>query len=66
MMTAGMLTSDDAYRMGLVNCVPQVELLDFCNGIAQKIIKKLPVAISSAIKSINANYKDGEMALKLK
>jgi enoyl-CoA hydratase len=39
-MTAGMLTSDDAYRMGLVNhVVPQAELLDFCNGIAQKIIK---------------------------
>jgi enoyl-CoA hydratase len=60
-MTAGMVSSDDALRMGLVNhVVPQAELLDFCKGIAQKIIKNSPLAISSAIKSINANYKDGE------
>jgi enoyl-CoA hydratase len=60
-MTAGMVASEDAYRMGLVNhVVPQEELLPFCNGIAQKIMKNSPLAISSAIKSINANYKDGE------
>jgi enoyl-CoA hydratase len=60
-MTAGMVSSDDALRMGLVNhVVPQAELLDFCKGIAQKIIKNSPLAISGAIKSINANYKDGE------
>jgi enoyl-CoA hydratase len=60
-MTAGMVTSDDAYRMGLVNhVVPQAELMDFCKGIAQKIMKNSPLAISKAIKSINANYKDGE------
>jgi enoyl-CoA hydratase len=38
--------------------VPQVELLEFCNGVAQNHEK--PLAISKAIKSINANYKDGE------
>ncbi|PKH66811.1 enoyl-CoA hydratase [Flavobacterium sp. ALD4] len=60
-MTAGMVTSDDAYRMGLVNhVVPQAELMDFCKGIAQKIMRNSPLAISSAIKSINSNYKDGE------
>jgi enoyl-CoA hydratase len=35
-MTAGMVTADEAYRTGLVNhVVPQVEL-EFCNGVAQK------------------------------
>jgi enoyl-CoA hydratase len=36
-MTAGMVTADEAYRTGLVNhVVPQVELMEFCNGVAQK------------------------------
>jgi enoyl-CoA hydratase len=39
-MTAGMVSADDAYRTGLVNhVVPQAALLEFCNGIAQKIMK---------------------------
>ncbi len=60
-ITAGMIPADEAYRMGLVNhVVPQAALLDFCNGIASKIIKNSPLAISNAINAINANYKDGE------
>jgi enoyl-CoA hydratase len=60
-MTAGMVTADEAYRTGLVNhVVPQAELLEFCNGVAQKIMKNSPLAISKAIIAINANYKDGE------
>jgi enoyl-CoA hydratase len=39
--------------------VPQAELLEFCHGIANKILKNSPVAISKAIKSVNANFKDG-------
>jgi enoyl-CoA hydratase len=31
----------------------------FCTDIANKILKNSPVAISKAIKSINANFKDG-------
>lgn len=59
-MTAGMITADDAYRAGLVNhVVPQAELLDFAKSLAQRIIKNSPIAISRAIKAINANYKDG-------
>ena len=59
-MTAGMITADDANRIGLVNhVVPQSELLDFCAGIAQKIIKNSPFAIGQAIKCVNANFKDG-------
>ncbi|NGY36735.1 enoyl-CoA hydratase [Flavobacterium sp. XN-5] len=60
-LTAGMVTADEAYRTGLVNhVVPQAELLEFCNAMAQKIMKNSPLAISKAIKAINANYKDGE------
>lgn len=59
-MTAGMITADDAYRTGLVNhVVPQAELLDFTKSIAQRIMKNSPVAIEKAINAINANYKEG-------
>lgn len=59
-MTAGMVTAEEAYRTGLVNhVVPQAELLDFTKSLAQRIIKNSPVAIAKAIKAINANFKDG-------
>lgn len=59
-MTAGMINAEEAKAYGLVNhVVPQAELLDFCKGIAAKIMKNSPVAISKAIKAINANYEDG-------
>lgn len=60
-MTAGMLNAEEAKQYGLVNhVVPQAELIAYCNGIAEKIIKNAPYAISKAIKAINANYKDGK------
>ena len=59
-MTAGMISAEEAYRTGLVNhVVPQVELLPFCHGIAERILKNSPVAIGQAIKAVNANFKDG-------
>ena len=59
-MTAGMITTEDAYRVGLVNhVVPQAELLEFTKSVAQRIMKNSPVAIGKAIKAINANFKDG-------
>lgn len=59
-MTAGMLNAEEAKQYGLVNyVVTQAELLDFCKNIAQKILKNSPVAISKAIKAVNANFKDG-------
>lgn len=59
-MTAGMIGAEDAKAYGLVNhVVPQAELVDFCKGIASKIMKNSPVAISAAIKAINANFTDG-------
>jgi enoyl-CoA hydratase len=59
-MTAGMVSAEEAHRIGLVNhVVAQAGLIDFCNGIAQKIMKNSPVAIGQAIKAVNANFKDG-------
>lgn len=59
-MTAGMLTANEAKNYNLVNdVVPQTELLDFCTAIAQKIIKNSSTAIAQAIKAINANFTDG-------
>ncbi len=59
-MTAGMISAEEALRAGLVNhVVPQAELLQFTKGIATKIIRNSPFAIGRAIKAINANFKDG-------
>jgi len=59
-MTAGMVNAEEAKAYGLVNhIVPQAELLDFCKGIAAKIMKNSSVAIANAIKAVNANYEDG-------
>lgn len=60
-MTAAMISAEEAKRYGLVNhVVPQEELLSFTNVIAQKIIKNAPFAIAKAIKAINANFEDGK------
>ena len=59
-MTAAMIDASTAKNYGLVNhVVAQTELLEFTKSIATKIIKNSPLAISKAIKAINANYKDG-------
>ena len=64
-MTANMISAEDALRYGLVNhSVPQTELLVFCNTIAQKIMKNSPAAITQAIKAINANFEDGTNGYK--
>jgi enoyl-CoA hydratase len=60
-MTAGMVTAQDAYRTGLVNhVVPEAELLDYCVSVANKIMKNSPYAIGKAIKAVNANFKEGK------
>ncbi|TBX71283.1 enoyl-CoA hydratase [Flavobacterium silvisoli] len=59
-MTAGMISAEDAFRVGLVNhVVPQAELLSFTKSLAQRIMKNSPMAISKAIKAVNANFKEG-------
>ena len=55
-MTAGMITSSEAEKYGLVNyVVTQDELIPFCEKLASRIMKNSPIAISSAIKAINAS-----------
>ena len=55
--TGGMITADEGYAYGLVNhVVPQEELLSFCEDLGNKIARNSPMAISAAIKAINANY----------
>jgi enoyl-CoA hydratase len=59
-MTAGMIDADQALQYNLVNHVTtQEELLDFAGNLANKIMRNSLVAISSAIKAINANFEDG-------
>lgn len=59
-MTAGMIDSSQALQYNLVNHVTtQEELLEFTENIAAKIAKNSLVAISSAIKAVNASYDDG-------
>jgi enoyl-CoA hydratase len=59
-LTAGMIDANQALAYGLVNHVTtQEELLPFCKKIASKITNNSPLAITAAIKAINANYEDG-------
>lgn len=59
-MTAGMIDASQALQYSLVNHVVEAdELLEFTEGIANKIMKNSMVAISGAIRAINANYEAG-------
>ncbi|MCD2258144.1 enoyl-CoA hydratase/isomerase family protein [Psychroserpens luteolus] len=59
-MTAGMIDANQALQYGLVNHVTaEGELIALAEKIASKIMRNSSVAIKAAIKSINANYKDG-------
>lgn len=61
-MTGGMIDAEDAYRSGLVNQVVQQEdLMAVCRKIADKIAKNSPVAISYAIKAVNAGFKSNAL-----
>lgn len=59
-MTAGMIGAEEAKASGLVNHVTsQEELLPLAEKLAQKIMRNSSVAISAAIRAVNANFKDG-------
>ena len=59
-MTAGMISAEDAKACGLVNhVVSQEELMPLAEKLASKIIRNSSVAISKAIKAVNANFEDG-------
>jgi len=65
-MTAGMLTASEAEKFGLVNyVVTQEELIPFCEKLASKIMRNSPIAISSAIKAINASTKNNVDGFKV-
>ena len=65
-MTAGMITAEEALHYGLVNyVVTQDELLPLAEKIAGKITRNSPSAISAAIKAVNANFKDGVNGFKI-
>ncbi len=58
-MTAGMLNAEEALNYKLVNyVVEQEELLPFCAKLASKICNNSATAIASAIKAINAGFKN--------
>jgi len=58
--TSGMLSAEDALQWGLLNSIcNQEDLISNCEKIASKICRNSPMAISSAIKSVNAGFIDG-------
>lgn len=58
--TAGMISAEEALKWGLVNDVCSLEeLQEKAEKIATKILNNSATAISSAIRAINANFKDG-------
>ncbi len=58
--TAAMISADEAKSWGLVNHITTIEeLLPLAEKIASKILRNSPMAISKAIKAVNANYKEG-------
>ncbi len=65
-LTANMLTGQEAFACGLVNHVAPVDqLLELAHALAAKIAKNSPVAIGYAIQAVNANFdkeKDGYTA----
>lgn len=61
--TAGMISADEALTWGLVNHVCEAEeLLDLAEKTAGKILNNSPLAIASAIRSVNALYSKGGQA----
>ena len=65
-MTAGMIDANLALSYGLVNHVVEPEeLLPLCEKIANKIMRNSSVAISKAIKAINANFESGKDGYKV-
>lgn len=59
-MTASMIPADDAKNCGLVNHVTTPEeLLPLAEKLAGKMMRNSSVAISGAIKAVNANFKEG-------
>ena len=59
-MTASMISAHEAKACGLVNEVTtQEELLPTVEKIVSKILRNSPIAISAAIRAVNAGFEDG-------
>jgi len=59
-LTAEMIDAQTALSFGITNkVVPQADLLDTAYKMARKIIKNSPMAVSTAIQCVNANYQSG-------
>jgi enoyl-CoA hydratase len=59
-MTVDMVTAEDAHQYGLVNYVTSQEnLLTKAEEILNKILLRAPLALASAIRAVNAGFKDG-------
>lgn len=59
-MTAGMISAEKAAAIRLVNYVTTLEeLMPLVEKLAGKIMRNSSVAISAAIKAVNANFEDG-------
>jgi enoyl-CoA hydratase len=64
-MTAGMIDVERALEYGLVNhMVSQEELLAYCKKLAGRISNNSPVAISHAIKAVNAGFRNNASGYK--
>jgi enoyl-CoA hydratase len=65
-VTAEMITADKAKELGLVNeVVEHEELLDYCRAKALRISRNSSTSVESAIKAVNAGFKDGVNGLKV-
>jgi len=59
-LTADMITADEALKIGLINhVVSQDELLAKAEEIMNKILTRSPLAIETAITAVNASTKTG-------
>lgn len=58
-LSASMISAEEAKEWGLVNYVVELEeLMPLCEKLASKIIRNSSTAITAAIKAINANFKN--------
>jgi enoyl-CoA hydratase len=57
MLTADMISAQEAKTIGLINqVVPKVELLTMAGKMMSRILSKGPIAISNVIRSVNAGF----------
>ena len=59
-MTAGMIRSEEALKLGLVNHLTEPDdLIEFSYQLAEKILANSSQAIKAAIGAVNAGFKEG-------